>query len=195
MSQRLTDLSARVAADEWDADAWSALCVEASSNLPYRDAAVQLERATGKFPSAGRLWKLRAESAAKSQEDSAVRDIAAVYREGVKAAPTSIELWRAFANWAARNSDTEDPVRVYEDAIKAAGLDLTANPLWSDYIALLNKIDWPENQRRDALRKVYQRAVMFFVISLLFQRKGRTSGKCLVMSYGLVTFHALNASS
>lgn len=160
MSQRLTDLCSRVAADEWDADAWLALCLEASSTLPSRDAAPHLERATSRFPTAGRIWKMRIECVAKAQGQTSADHIAAIFQDGVKVAPTAVELWRAYGTWATENPETAEPVRVYEDAIKAAGLDLMASPLWSDYISLLNKIDWNENQRRDALRKLYQRAVM-----------------------------------
>jgi cleavage stimulation factor subunit 3 len=171
--QRLAQLRARVSSDPWDADAWGALLIGACTDQQPVDKSM-LADAAERFPTVGRVWKARAEAATASGDHSAAR---ALFTEGLKFAPVSVELWRAYASWVAeRASDPgvggpmddasgsvdapESPEKVFEAAVSAAGLDLGASPLWGDYVAWAqSQQHWPDSQRRDVLRKIYQRAV------------------------------------
>ncbi len=104
--------------------------------------------------------------------------VVAIYEAGVKDAPTSVELWRAYIAYALARAapGTENAVvPIFERAANAAGLDLHATPLWQDYIDFLKtRASLSDSQRRDALRRVYQRSVMtLFTSGHIFARGGR----------------------
>jgi hypothetical protein len=177
MSQRVAELSHRVSADPWDADAWAALCAEATAALPYRDAAPHLSRAAERFPTSAAVWAAYLDAASSPAAQLPAKDVRDILQRAVRAAPTAHDLWRRYAKWAEAHAEVADPVAVYEDALRAAGLDLTAHPLWTDYIDFVKRSELPESNKRDALRKLYQRAVMSPNPSLLPSQ--RPSCACL----------------
>lgn len=155
----IDSLRSRVDADPWDTDAAQALVSEAASGLPYEEAAPILAAASQRFPSSSRVWRLAADAAARVVPLD-VGKVKGIYEEAVSAAPTSIDLWRDYARWAEASPDAGiDVAGVFERGIKVAGVDLMSNGLWSDYLSWLKRADMGEMPRRDALRKVYQRAV------------------------------------
>ncbi|TDL17626.1 Suf-domain-containing protein [Rickenella mellea] len=79
----------------------------------------------------------------------------------------SVDLWKFYIVYVRRvNSGpaTRDIVRkAYEFALSHVGQDKDSGEIWSDYIAFLKSGEasttWEEQQKMDALRKVYHRAV------------------------------------
>lgn len=159
ISQRQRQAEARLSADSWDLDAWTILLQEAMQ-LRYVDAEPLYKRLNIQFPPVARFWRPRAEHAMRDAPDL----VTTIFEEAVLNSPTSIELWRAYAAHAIENAAPgamNSIVGVFERAVKTAGLDLLATPLWNDYIAFLrDRAVLSDPQRRDALRRVFQRAVM-----------------------------------
>lgn len=161
----------RLEADVWDVDAWVVLMQEAGMKS-YTAAEPIYKRLVAQFPPVARFWRARAEHCAREStaataslgavlgEAATVTDAAAaVFEEGVRDAPTSIELWRAYIAHAIANS-AGTVVAILERAIAAAGLDLHATALWNEYLDFLRtRAVLSDSQRRDALRRVFQRAV------------------------------------
>lgn len=182
---RARDGEQRVAADQWDIDGWQILASEAEK-ASFASANPVYERLVSQFPPIGKFWKSYAEHLARENPDDH-DGIKAIYDRAVQAAPTSIEIWRSYVTFASSlaikvpGSKLEtDALATYERAISSAGLDLNANPLWSHYIDFLKKhTTVSDSHRRDALRRVYQRAVMtctsFF--PLLLDNRFRLSTK------------------
>lgn len=167
-SPRARDGERRVVADKWDIDGWQMLASEAE-NVPFATAKTVYERLVSQFPPIGKFWKSYAEHLIRENPDDQ-EGAKTIYDRAVMAAPTSIELWRSYIGFTSSlaikvpGSKLEtDSIAVCERAIAAAGLDLNANPLWSHYIDFLKRhATLTDNHRRDALRRVYQRAVMTF---------------------------------
>lgn len=165
---RASEGERRVAADQWDTDGWQILATEAEK-VSFADAKPVYERLVTQFPPVGRFWRSYIEHLAR--EGSAdPENVKALYERAVEAAPTSIDLWRSYVTFCTSlavkvpGSKLEaDALAVHEKALLACGLDLNANPLWSQYIDFLkNRTTLSDSQRRDALRRVYQRSVMTF---------------------------------
>lgn len=157
----------RIAADQWDIDGWLILAAEAEK-VPFKDAKPVYERLVTQFPPSGKFWKSYAEHLAK-EEPKSQDEILEIYDRAVKAAPTSIELWRSYLSFATNLASSvpgskleSDALNVHERAVSAAGWDLNAHPLWSHYIEFVKKFSTlSDTQRRDSLRRVYQRAVIY----------------------------------
>ncbi|KAF5366256.1 hypothetical protein D9758_005681 [Tetrapyrgos nigripes] len=89
-----------------------------------------------------------------------------LFKRFLKASP-SVELLRFYLTYVRRiNTDptTRDTVRkAYEFALGLVGQDRDSGDMWADYINFLNagpvNSTWEEQQKMDALRKVYTRAV------------------------------------
>ena len=164
-ARRVQEAETRVKVDEWDTDAWQTLAVEAG-NAPLSSATEIYERLVERFPPCGRFWKLYAEHVGKEALGEPEKP-RALYERGVNASPTSIELWRSYLAYASGRAASSpgstlenEALALYERAIDTAGLDIGAHGLWQDYIDFLKKhVSLQDSQRRDALRKLYQRAV------------------------------------
>lgn len=160
----------RVTADQWDVDGWQMLASEAQKS-PLELAKPVYERLVTQFPPFGKFWKLYAEHLSKETPENH-DDIQKVYERAVKVAPTSIDLWLSYVSFASSLARDEpgskmeaEAIKVYERALTAAGLDLAAIPLWSHYLDFVkNHTTQSDIHRRDALRRVYQRAVMIFIL-------------------------------
>ncbi|KAF8890420.1 hypothetical protein BD779DRAFT_1622535 [Infundibulicybe gibba] len=78
-----------------------------------------------------------------------------------------VDLWRFYLTYVRRintGTATREIVRKsYEFALSHVGQDKESGEIWSDYIQFLNSGEttttWEEQQKMDALRKVYHRAV------------------------------------
>lgn len=171
---RARDAERRVAADPWDADAWMMLSSEAE-RVPLVAAKPVYERLVTRFPPVGRFWLCYAQHVARDTTSSP-EDVIAVYQRAVTHAPTSIDLWRNYLTFISSRPQTDSSstqeasaLSIYEDAIKFAGLDLSSNLLWVQFIDFVTKqTSMSDSQRRDYLRRVYQRAVMKLHIVPLF---------------------------
>ncbi|CAN8067334.1 unnamed protein product [Agarophyton chilense] len=164
-SARAADGERRVATDHWDIDGWHILASEADK-VSFDAAKPVYDRLVQQFPPIGKFWRSYAEHLAREQPENHDA-ITAIYDRAVKSAPTSIDLWRSYLAYvSARAAEIpgskleSDAIAVHERAVKCAGLDLNAHPLWTHYIEFVKKQTMlSDSQRRDALRRVYQRAV------------------------------------
>ncbi|KAI0567708.1 cleavage stimulation factor 77 [Gracilaria domingensis] len=164
-SARAADGERRVANDQWDIDGWHILASEAEK-CSFQVAKPVYERLVKQFPPIGKFWRSYAEHLTREQPENHT-DITAIYDRAVKSAPTSIDLWRSFLKYvSARAAEIpgskleSDAIAVHERAVKCAGLDLNAHSLWTHYIDFVKKQTMlSDSQRRDALRRVYHRAV------------------------------------
>lgn len=182
MSHREHHAEARLEADEWDVEAWLILLQE-SEQKPFTQADALYKRVVERFPPYARFWRARAEHCIRdtpaptttaslgsvlggdpTAQPAPTNPGAVIFEEAVKDAPTSVELWRAYTGHTiarAAPSAINSAIPIFERAVGAAGLDLHANALWNDYIDFLrNRAVLSDSQRRDALRRVFQRAVM-----------------------------------
>ncbi|KAI0059336.1 Suf-domain-containing protein [Artomyces pyxidatus] len=79
----------------------------------------------------------------------------------------AVELWKFYLTYVRRinlDASTRDIVRkAYEYALNHVGQDKDSSDIWTDYIQFLRSGEtsstWEEQQKMDALRKVYHRAV------------------------------------
>ncbi|KDQ53037.1 hypothetical protein JAAARDRAFT_72802 [Jaapia argillacea MUCL 33604] len=89
-----------------------------------------------------------------------------LFKKFLRASP-SVDFWKFYLTYVRRiNTDpsTRDDVqRSYEFALNHVGQDKDSGEIWSDYIQFLKSREctttWEEQQKMDALRKVYHRAV------------------------------------
>ncbi|KAL9712323.1 mRNA 3'-end-processing protein rna14 [Leucoagaricus gongylophorus] len=91
-----------------------------------------------------------------------------LFKRFLRSSP-SVDLWKFYLTYVRRlNSgpgpQTRDTVRKsYEFALNHVGQDKESGEIWSDFIQFLKSADatttWEEQQKMDALRKVYHRAV------------------------------------
>lgn len=172
-SGRIATAEQRIATDQWDIDAWQILLTEVEKS-PFSDAKPIYERLVVHFPPIGKFWKSYAEHLIREDADK-YDDIRTIYERAAKSAPTSVDLWLSYISFASSlalkvpgSKWESDAIAVYERAIAVAGLDLNAHPLWSHYIDFLkNHTTQSDSHRREALRRVYQRAVMIFHLAHL----------------------------
>lgn len=172
-SDRIAIAEQRIAADQWDIDAWQILPAEVEKSS-FSDAKPLYERLVAHFPPIGKFWKSYAEHLIREDADKH-DDIRTIYERAVKSAPTSVDLWLSYVSFASSlavkvpgSKWESDAITVYERALAVAGLDLNAHPLWSHYIDFLKSHSTQsDSHRREALRRVFQRAVMIFHLAHL----------------------------
>lgn len=169
-SQRGIEGERRVAADQWDVDGWHILAAEAEK-VSLDDAQPIYERLVAQFPPLGKFWRAYVEHYVREKPDDH-QQIIAIYERAVKDATTSIDLWKSYLAFSTSlavkvpGSKLEaDAISVHERALKSAGLDMNSHPLWAHYIDFIKKhTSFSDSQRRDALRRVYQRSVGYFIL-------------------------------
>uniref|UniRef100_A0A7S0ZB71 Suppressor of forked domain-containing protein n=1 Tax=Timspurckia oligopyrenoides TaxID=708627 RepID=A0A7S0ZB71_9RHOD len=154
--------------DVWDSDGWSTRMSSLATQPLTESVRESYETFLVFYPTAGRFWRLYAESAVRSNEhDFAIQ----IYERGIAFAPTSIELWRAYISFAKKVFPSRDDlVALFERSLRAVGFDLSSNTVWVDYIDFLKSWEaqspQEENTKRDQIRKVYQRAVRSPILNL-----------------------------
>lgn len=151
---RQQEAEKRIAADEWDLESWQTLCACAGASS-YRVGATIYERLQRQFPTAGKFWRAAAEHARR--ENIPAEEIIAVYEKGVENAGLSVELWASYAQFLKEIHG--DVAQVLEKAFTVCGLDLNVHVLWNEYIDYVEATTSQPEQKTDALRTIYQRAV------------------------------------
>lgn len=166
-TERAKEGERRVGADQWDVDGWNLLASEAERSA-FLTAQPIYERLVTQFPSHGKFWRMYADHMARERMDKD-DDIITLYNRAVTDAPTSIELWHSYNAFmtarAVRNSGSPlhetQLIAVHERALSDAGLDVKADVLWGQYFNFLtNHATMSDSQRRDALKRLHQRAVI-----------------------------------
>lgn len=89
----------------------------------------------------------------------------AKFNQFLKTNAQSVELWRYYWDCFRKNPRKDPDIvkqihHTYEIALNKVGWDKDSGEIWKGHIQFLKeRSDWDENTRRDALRKVYHRAV------------------------------------
>ncbi|EKM76104.1 hypothetical protein AGABI1DRAFT_45409 [Agaricus bisporus var. burnettii JB137-S8] len=101
-------------------------------------------------------------------DQSTFSDAEELFKKFLRSSP-SVDLWKFYLTYVRRlnagpGPQTRDTVRKsYEFALNHVGQDKDSGEIWSDFIQFLKSADagttWEEQQKMDALRKVYHRAV------------------------------------
>ncbi|KAF9898213.1 mRNA 3'-end-processing protein rna14, partial [Lobosporangium transversale] len=79
----------------------------------------------------------------------------------------SVDLWKYYLNYIRRintGPESRDIItKAYDFVLQHVGLDRDSGPIWADYIFFLKsglvQNTWEEQQKMDAMRRVYQKAV------------------------------------
>lgn len=191
-SPRVKEAEHRLTVEPWDVDAWMILFSEAQQ-APFADAKPVYERLVEQFPPSGKIWRTYAEHMTRDtlqEADNDVAPIIALYDRGVRDAPTSVELWHSYISFMSNQATKAlatgtlaleaDALAVHERAISAAGMDVKADVLWNQYFTFLTSFtSLTDTQRREALRRLHQRAVMHCTISFTFLPFPRSVGVIL----------------
>lgn len=166
-TERAKEGERRVCADQWDVDGWNLLASE-TERTTFATAQSIYERLVSQFPSNGKFWRMYADHMAREGMDKE-DEVITLYNRAVTDAPTSIELWHSYNSFmtarALRNSGSPhhetQVIAVHERALSDAGLDVKADLLWAQYFNFLtNHATMSDSQRRDALKRLHQRAVI-----------------------------------
>lgn len=102
-----------------------------------------------------------------------MKKVEEIFSKALKQTP-SPEFWSSYLNYIRRNNDGPDGrqvvVKAYEFAISHVGQDKDSGEIWLGYIRYLKDGSaantWEEQQRMDALRRTYQRAVVIPIQNL-----------------------------
>ncbi|KAF7354683.1 mRNA 3'-end-processing protein RNA14 [Mycena sanguinolenta] len=109
-------------------------------------------------------WKRLIDVAESSGDIPRIRE---AYDALLKQTSPAVELWKFYLDYVRRVNNgpaTRDIVRkAYDFALNHVGQDRDSGPIWAEYIQFLNAGEssntWETQQKMDALRKVYHRAV------------------------------------
>ncbi|RKP09201.1 hypothetical protein THASP1DRAFT_14564, partial [Thamnocephalis sphaerospora] len=164
-SERAPQLEARIAKDAYDVEAWQMLLSEAQSAGTQEQVRDMFERFLERFPSSGRHWALYVEFELHvGRTDLAEAIFARSLRDVL-----SVDLWRAYLTYVRQTNETAGEagrstvIKAYETALQYIGVDKDAGGIWSDYVNFIKageaSTTYEEQQRMDALRRVYRRAI------------------------------------
>lgn len=98
-----------------------------------------------------------------------LKKVEEIFSKALKQTP-SPEFWSSYLNYIRRNNESkglegrQTIIKAYEFAISHVGQDKDSGEIWLGYIRFLKEGQanntWEEQQRMDALRRTYQRAVL-----------------------------------
>lgn len=155
----------RVTADQWDVDAWNMMANEATHST-YALAKPLYDRLTVQFPPVSKFWRSYTEHLLSNDPDQ--DEVVHLYNRALAHTPTSIELWQAYISYMIQLQQKNPGlmeakvVDIIERAIATAGLDLKADIIWTQYINFVaRQAAMTDDQRKDDLRRIYQRAVCY----------------------------------
>ncbi|KAF9997162.1 mRNA 3'-end-processing protein rna14 [Entomortierella chlamydospora] len=160
----LTDgLEQAIAEDPYDADAWLTLLNEAEREGEVSRVRDVYERFLKVFPTSSRYWIQYAEFELKNQHFT---EVEAIFQRCLRSV-LSVDLWKYYLNYIRRiNSGPESRdiiTKSYDFVLQHVGLDRDSGPIWSDYLFFLKsgqvQNTWEEQQKMDAMRRVFQKAV------------------------------------
>ncbi|GAQ84868.1 cleavage stimulation factor subunit 3 [Klebsormidium nitens] len=164
-NEKGSELRERVAASQYDTDAWAELAQEAQGR-PISEASAIYEQLLSVFPTSAPYWRLYAEAHMDVGDDEAVK---AVFSRCLPLL-RDLDLWRSYLRYITLTNEDrggpgiEDIRKAYDFSLQHIGQDVSAAPLWQQYIAFVKKTAGalPSDETRTAglLRPVYQAAVV-----------------------------------
>lgn len=168
---RAQQLKQRVEDEPTDSQAWLALIADAEQKGDLERTREVYEGFFKVYPDASAQWIAYADLELQHSHFALVE---AIFSRCLRQS-TSVDLWRFYITYARRTNaiDPADPERAkaartvvgksFDFALAHIGIDRDAGPIWRDYLAFLREGvtagQWEEQQRMDALRKTYQRAI------------------------------------
>ena len=168
---RAQQLKQRVEEEPTDSQAWLALIADAEQKGDLERTREVYEAFFKVYPDASAQWIAYADLELQHSHFALVE---AIFSRCLRQS-TSVDLWRFYITYARRTNaiDPADPERAkaartvvgksFDFALAHIGIDREAGPIWRDYLAFLREGvtagQWEEQQRMDALRKTYQRAI------------------------------------
>ncbi|KAG0050796.1 mRNA 3'-end-processing protein rna14 [Gryganskiella cystojenkinii] len=156
-------LEQRINEDPFDTDAWLTVLHEAEREGEVAKVREAYERFLKVFPTSSRHWIQYAEFELKHQHFT---EVEAIFQRCLRSV-LSVELWKFYLNYIRRiNTGPESKeivTKSYDFVLQHVGLDRDSGPIWSDYLFFLKsgqaQNTWEEQQKMDAMRRVFQRAV------------------------------------
>jgi len=154
-----------IATNPYDVEAWTALCNEAQTK-PIGEAAHVFEQFLATFPTAARYWRMYVDAQIAANDDEAVKQIFSRCLLHC----LHVDLWRSYLRYMRKVNDSRGPEgrdemrKAFEFMLSHIGFDITAGPVWLEYISFLKAAPaltpQEESQRMTAVRKAYQKAVL-----------------------------------
>ncbi|KAF9920499.1 mRNA 3'-end-processing protein rna14 [Linnemannia zychae] len=156
-------LEQRIAEDSFDADAWLTLLNEVEKEGEVAHVRDVYERFLKVFPTSARYWIQYAEFELKHHHFA---EVEAIFQRCLRSV-LSVDLWKYYLNYIRRintGPESKDIItKSYDFVLQHVGLDRDSGPIWSDYLFFLKsgqtQNTWEEQQKMDAMRRVYQKAV------------------------------------
>ncbi|KAG0086450.1 mRNA 3'-end-processing protein rna14, partial [Podila epicladia] len=156
-------LEQRIAEDMYDTDAWQQLLRDVQNENDIANVREVFERFLKVFPTSSRHWIDYAEFELKHHHFT---EVEAIFQRCLRSV-LSVELWKYYLNYIRRINTGPDAQKIitqaYEFVLQHVGLDAESGPIWSDYLFFLKsgqaQNTWEEQQRMDAMRRVFQKAV------------------------------------
>ncbi|KAG0252116.1 mRNA 3'-end-processing protein rna14, partial [Mortierella polycephala] len=156
-------LDQRIAEDPYDADAWLTMLNDAEKEGDVARVRDVYERFLKVYPTSSRYWIQYAEFELKHHHFT---EVEAIFQRCLRSV-LSVDLWKFYLNYIRRiNTGPESKeiiTKAYDFVLQYVGLDKDSGPIWSDYLFFLKsgqvQNTWEEQQKMDAMRRVYQKAV------------------------------------
>ncbi|KAF9338682.1 mRNA 3'-end-processing protein rna14 [Linnemannia elongata] len=156
-------LEQRIAEDPFDADAWLTLLNDAEKEGEVARVRDVYERFLKVFPTSSRYWIQYAEFELKHHHFT---EVEAIFQRCLRSV-LSVDLWKYYLNYIRRintGPESKDIItKSYDFVLQHVGLDRDSGPIWSDYLFFLKsgqaQNTWEEQQKMDAMRRVFQKAV------------------------------------
>ncbi|KAK4705927.1 cleavage stimulation factor subunit 3, partial [Phenoliferia sp. Uapishka_3] len=168
---RVAQLTARVENDPLDGEARLALLADAEQKGDLERTREVYEDFLKIFPDATQQWIAYANL---ELSHSLFQNVEAIFGRCLRLSP-AVELWKFYLDYIRRVNPVDASLgdrakeargtisKAFEYALQHVGQDRRAGDIWMEYIAFLkegqNRGTWEDQQRMDALRKAYQRAV------------------------------------
>ena len=151
----------RIAANPLDSDAWAMLLGEVQQQTPaeYRPL---FERCVEVFPSAAICWYQYIETEMRARE---LQCVEALFERCLLQCP-HIELWSLYLRYlkVEKRCDAKEVLQAYTLLLEAIGADVSAGPLWIEYVGLLRDAVEPGSHAHSAAvtaaRDAYRRALV-----------------------------------
>ncbi|CAH2037100.1 unnamed protein product [Thlaspi arvense] len=147
-------------ADKYNIEEAEALARRAL-RLPIAQATPIYEQLLSLYPTSARYWKQYVEAQMAVNNDDATKQIFS----RCLLTCLQVPLWQCYIRFIRKVYDKkgaegqEETTKAFEFMLNYIGTDIASGPIWTEYITFLKSL--PEDlQRKIAVRKVYQRAIL-----------------------------------
>ncbi|TIA80085.1 hypothetical protein E3P98_02868 [Wallemia ichthyophaga] len=179
---RKESLEMQLKSDPRDADGWLELIAHLDSlgrNLVGDELEAWWSEYTSVYDAFFKIWPCAVKQwqayidKCLSLTPPRMKKVEEIFSKALKQTP-SPDFWSSYLNYIRRNNDGGEGrqvvVKAYEFAISHVGQDKDSGEIWLAYIRFLKDgaatNTWEEQQRMDALRRTYQRAVVIPIQNL-----------------------------